>query len=40
MGFHLLATVTVPIAGTSRKATFKISHPLKAEKATITEAGQ
>ena len=39
-GFHLLATVTVPIAGTSRMATFKISRPLKAEKASITEASQ
>ena len=40
MGFHLDATVTVPIAGTNRTATFKISHPLRTEKATITEAGQ
>ena len=38
-GFQLLATVTVPIAGTTRSATFKISHPVGAEKATITEAG-
>lgn len=34
-GFHLLATVTIPIVGTARSATFKISHPLGVEKASI-----
>jgi hypothetical protein len=37
-GFHLLATVTVPIVGTTRSATFKISHPVGAERASIIEA--
>jgi hypothetical protein len=38
-GFHLLATVTVPIVGTTRSATFKISHPVGAERASISEGG-
>jgi hypothetical protein len=38
-GFHLLATVTIPIVGTTRSATFKISHPVRAEMASIIEAG-
>jgi hypothetical protein len=39
IGFYLLATVTVPITGASRSVTYKISHPLKTKRATITEAG-
>jgi len=38
-GFHLLATVAVPIVGTTRSATFKITHPVGAERASIIEAG-
>jgi len=38
-GFHLLATVTIPIVGTTRSATFKINHPVGAEKASIIEGG-
>jgi hypothetical protein len=37
-GFQLLATVTVPIVGTTRSATFKISHPVGAQRASIIEA--
>lgn len=44
MGLNLSATVTVPVVGTPagkpRTASFKISHPVRAEKATIVETGQ
>ena len=44
MGLNLSATVTVPVVGTTagvpRTASFRISHPVRAEKATIVETGQ
>jgi len=36
-GYHLLATVTVPIVGTTRSATFKIAHAVGAARASIIE---
>jgi hypothetical protein len=44
MGLNLSATVAVPVVGTTagrpRTASFKITHPLRTEKATIVEIGQ